>query len=68
MVFTPLIGIPLGYGLDSLSVYLLKKDDRPLRYLGYVFNPFRLLPTAKNDQWKLAIDPANKSVAVSGRF
>jgi hypothetical protein len=68
MVFTPLIGIPLGYGLDSLSVYLLKKDDKPLRYLGYLFNPFRLLPTAKNPDWNIAIDPANKSFAVSGRF
>ena len=68
LLVTPLLGVPLGYGLDSLSVYLLKKDDRPLRYLGYVFNPFRLLPTAKNHHWKLAIDPAKKSFAVSGRF
>lgn len=68
MVFTPLLGIPIGYGLDSLSVYLLKKEDRPLRYLGYVCNPFRLLPTAKNQYLNVGIDPANKRFAVSGRF
>ncbi|MBW2401629.1 MAG: DUF3943 domain-containing protein [Deltaproteobacteria bacterium] len=68
LLFTPLLGVPLGIGLDSLSVYLLKKDDRPLHYLGYLFNPFRLLPIAKNHHWNVAIDPANKSFAVSGRF
>jgi hypothetical protein len=68
LLMTPLLGIPIGYGLDSLSVYLLKKDRKPLRYLGYVFNPFRLLPTAKNQEWSVAIDPARKSFAVSGRF
>lgn len=68
LLITPLLGVPIGYGLDSLSLYLLKKDDRPLRYLGYVFNPFRLLPTAKNHQLNFAVDPVNKSFAVSGRF
>ena len=68
LLMTPLLGIPIGYGLDSLSVYLLKKDRKPWRYLGYVFNPFRLLPTAKNQEWSVAIDPARKSFAVSGRF
>jgi len=68
LLMTPLIGIPLGYGLDSLSLYLLKKDDKPLRYLGYVFNPFRLLPTAKNHAFQVSLDPAKKSFSVSGRF
>ena len=68
MVITPLMGIPIGYGLDVLSVYLLKKEDTPLRYLGYVFNPFHLLPTAKKYRWDVAVDPANKSFAISGRF
>jgi len=68
LLFTPLLGIPIGYGLDSLSVYLLKKDDKPLRYLGYVFNPFRLLPTAKNHALQVSLDPAKKSFSVSGRF
>ena len=68
MVFTPLLGIPIGYGLDTLSVYLLKKEERPLRYLGYVFNPFHLLPTAKKYRWDVSIDPANKSFAISGTF
>jgi hypothetical protein len=68
MVFTPLIGIPLGWGLDTLSVYLLKKQDTRWRYLGYVFNPFHLLPTAKKYRWDVAIDPMKKSFSVSGRF
>jgi hypothetical protein len=68
MVITPLIGIPVGYGLDTLSLYLLKQEDRPLHYLGYVFNPFHLLPTAKKNRWNVAVDPVRKSFAVSGRF
>ena len=68
LVFTPLLGIPIGYGLDTLSVYLLQKEERPLRYLGYVANPFHLLPSAKKHRWAVAIDPVNKSFAISGRF
>ena len=68
LVFTPLMGIPIGWGLDTLSVYLLKKEERPLRYLGYVFNPFHLLPSAKKYRWAVEIDPRNRSFAVSGRF
>lgn len=68
MLFTPLIGIPVGFGLDTLSLYLLKKEDRPLRYLGYLFNPFHLLPSAKKHRWDVSIDPLNKSFAISGRF
>jgi hypothetical protein len=68
MLFTPLIGIPLGYGLDTLSVYLLKKEEPALHYLGYLFNPFHLLPSAKKYRWNVSIDPANKSFAISGRF
>jgi hypothetical protein len=68
LVFTPLIGIPVGYGLDTLSVYLLKKEDTPLRYLGYLANPFHLLPSAKKHRWNVALDPARKSFAISGRF
>jgi len=68
LVITPLIGIPVGYGLDSLSVYLLKKEEKPLRYLGYLFNPFNLLPTAKDSRWQLTVDPVGKNLAFSMRF
>jgi len=68
LVITPLLGIPIGYGLDSLSVYLLKKEEKPLRYLGYVFNPFNLLPTAKESRWRVTVDPIGKNVAFSMRY
>jgi hypothetical protein len=68
MVFTPLVGIPIGYGLDTLSLYLLKQEKSSLRYLGYVANPFHLLPSAKKHRWAFSFDPASRSFAISGRF
>jgi hypothetical protein len=68
LVITPVIGIPVGYGLDTLSVYLLKKEEKPLRYLGYLFNPFNLLPTAKENRWQVAVDPVGRRFALSVRF
>jgi len=67
LVFTPLLGIPIGYGLDTASVYFLKKVTN-WRYLGYVFNPFHLLPSAKEHRWAVSIDPEKRSFAISGRF
>jgi hypothetical protein len=68
LVITPLMGIPIGWGLDTLSVYLLKKEDKPLHYLGYLFNPFHLLPSAKKYRWAVSIDPMGRNFAISGRF
>jgi len=68
LLLTPLIGIPIGYGLDELSLYLLRKEDKPLRYLGYLANPFNLLPTSKKYRWQFSADPVNKRVAMSFRF
>jgi hypothetical protein len=68
LVITPLIGIPVGYGLDSLSVYLLKKEQKPLRYLGYVCNPFNILPTAKESRWQVTVDPVNKTFSFALRY
>jgi hypothetical protein len=68
LLFTPLLGVPIGYGLDTLSVYLLKKEDKPLRYLGYLANPFNLLPTSKKYRWKVSVDPLGQSFAFSMRF
>jgi hypothetical protein len=68
LLLTPLLGIPIGYGLDTLSVYLLRKEDKPLRYLGYVANPFNLLPTSKKYRWKVSVDPVGRSFAFSMRF
>jgi hypothetical protein len=67
LVFTPLIGIPIGFGLDTLSIYLLKKQDRRLRGLGYLFNPFHLLPSSKK-RLNFALDPVNKRIAFSGTW
>lgn len=68
LVITPLLGIPIGYGLDTLSVYLLKKDEKPLRYLGYLCNPFNILPTAKESRWQVTVDPINKGLAFAVRY
>lgn len=67
LVKTPGMGIPLGFAMDELSVYFLKKKEEPLRYLGYVFNPFNLLPWSK-DRWHAIIDPLNKNLAFSIKF
>jgi hypothetical protein len=67
LVKTPGMGIPLGYAMDELSLYFLKKQEEPLRYLGYFFNPFNLLPWAK-DRWHAAIDPLNNNLAFSIKF
>jgi len=68
LLITPLIGIPVGYGLDTLSLYLLKKEETPLRYLGYVANPFNLLPTSKKYRWQVSADPVNRSFAFAIQF
>jgi len=68
LVITPALGIPIGYGLDQMSLYLLKKEQKPLRYLGYLFNPFHLLPTAKKDRWQVSIDPIAKSFSFAMRY
>jgi hypothetical protein len=49
-------------------VYLLKKEQKPLRYLGYLANPFNLLPTSKKHRWQFSVDPVGQRVAFSMRF
>jgi hypothetical protein len=68
LLMTPALGIPIGYGLDQMSLYLLKKEQKPLRYLGYLFNPFHLLPTAKKDRWQVSVDPLSRSFSFAVRY
>lgn len=58
---TPVLGTLLGMGLEDLSLACLRSSWRPVRVLGYVFNPFVLVP---GSAWRLGPDPV---AAMRGR-
>lgn len=58
---TPVLGALLGMGLEDLSLACLRSSWRPVRALGYVFNPFVLVP---GSAWRLGPDP---EAAMRGR-
>ena len=58
---TPVLGALLGMGLEDLSLACLRSPWKPVRVLGYVFNPFVLVP---GSAWRLGPDP---DAAVRGR-
>lgn len=41
LVFTPLLGVPLGVGLEKSSELLVRTDFVPAKILGYILNPMR---------------------------
>ena len=43
---TPTLGTAVGIGAENLSNYFHSKKVWPARVLGYIFNPFTLLPRA----------------------
>jgi hypothetical protein len=45
---TPVFGTVLGVGSEKLSLYLHSLDTRWGHVLGYIFNPFSLLPSTSN--------------------
>ena len=51
---TPVLGALLGMGLEDLSLACLRSPWKPVRVLGYVFNPFVLVP---GSAWRLGPDP-----------
>lgn len=51
---TPVLGSLLGMGLEDLSLACLRSSWKPVRALGYVFNPFVLVP---GGAWRLEPDP-----------
>ncbi len=58
---TPVLGALLGMGLEDLSLACLRSPWKPVRALGYVFNPYVLVP---GSAWRLGPDP---EAAVRGR-
>ena len=41
LVFTPLLGVPMGYGLEKSSEWLVDTDFVPAKILGHIVNPMR---------------------------
>lgn len=41
LLFTPGLGVPLGYGLEKSSEWLVDTDFVPAKILGYIINPMR---------------------------
>ena len=58
---TPVLGALLGMGLEDLSLACLRSPWMPVRVLGYMFNPFVLVP---GSAWRLGPDP---DAALRGR-
>ena len=41
LVFTPVLGVPLGYGLEKSSEWLVDTDFVPAKILAHILNPMR---------------------------
>ncbi|MFM6927308.1 MAG: DUF3943 domain-containing protein [Bdellovibrio sp.] len=51
---TPVLGSLLGMGMERVSLYFHSQKKWPYRVLGYIFNPFSLLP---DSQYKFVAVP-----------
>lgn len=51
---TPVLGALLGMGMEDLSLACLRSPRRPVRVVGYLLNPFVLVP---GGAWRLEPDP-----------
>ncbi len=51
---TPVLGSLLGMGLEDLSLTCLRSHRKPVRVVGYLLNPFVLVP---GGAWRLEPDP-----------
>lgn len=41
LISTPLVGVPLGYGLELISDWFYKKDNRAAKVAAHILNPMR---------------------------
>lgn len=48
LIFTPLLGVPLGYVFEKTSDWLLTKENKPARALAYLVNPMKLIIKDRN--------------------
>lgn len=55
---TPVLGSLLGMGMEDISLHCLESDWRIVRGMGYLLNPFTLVP---GSAWQVVVDPATTS-------
>jgi len=64
LVFTPLLGVPLGYGMEKTSDWLVDTGFVPAKILGYIVNPMK---NFINDRQVGVYNPFSKQfMSVSG--
>ncbi|WP_413584300.1 DUF3943 domain-containing protein [Bdellovibrio sp. HCB274] len=68
MYLTPVLGAVVGVGFEKLSLYYHSKKTLPYRLLGYVFNPFTLLPSSQYGYVAPIVSENYKGVNVSWSF
>ena len=66
---TPVFGTLVGMGFERISLFLHSTDFWPARVLGYIFNPFSLIPNSSY-QFKTApiLNPQAPGATVSWNF
>jgi len=62
---TPVLGAVLGMGLEDLSLLCLESRYAPVRGMGYLFNPFTLVP---GSAWQVKLEPQVARETVGGRL
>ncbi len=60
---TPILGAVVAFPLDYLSVYFLKKKHWAFKTLGYLLNPYRLVPGSM-----IRISKENAMLQIGARF
>jgi len=62
---TPVLGAVLGMGLEDLSLLCLESRYAPVRGMGYLLNPFTLVP---GSAWQIKLEPQVVSESMGGRL
>lgn len=62
---TPVLGAVLGMGLEDLSLLCLESRYAPVRGMGYLFNPFTLVP---GSAWQVKLEPQVARENMGGRL
>lgn len=62
---TPVLGAVVGMGLEDLSLLCLESRYAPVRGMGYLFNPFTLVP---GSAWQVKLVPQVARETMGGRL
>lgn len=62
---TPVLGAVLGMGLEDLSLLCLESRYAPVRGMGYLLNPFTLMP---GSAWQVKLEPQVVNENMGGRL